>query len=158
MSEPHHLIAKPLTAADFAPYGEVFTAPSEGRENTDWDIPGFDHAKFRLSLSRRGPATLPFATQIMERHPQSQQIFIPLRISRFLVIVAPNDGAPMPKCERTVAFIGQAGQALNYRVGTWHHPFTALDQEAEYAALMFRNGGPLDEEFVDLPRPLLITA
>src|SRR5229473_5359171 len=151
MSEPHHLITKSLTAADFALYGEVFTAPSEGRESTDWDIPGFNDAKFCLSLSRRAPATLPFSTQIMERHPQSQQIFIPLRISRFLVIVAPNDGAPMPKLERAVAFIGCAGQALNYRVGTWHHPFTVLDQGAEYASLMFRDGGPLDEEFVDLP-------
>jgi ureidoglycolate lyase len=158
MSEPHHLIAKPLTAADFAPYGEVFTAPGEGRENTDWEIPGFHRAKFCLSLSRRAPATLPFSTQIMERHPQSQQIFIPLRISRFLVIVAPNDGAPMPKAERAVAFIGRVGQALNYRVGAWHHPFTVLDHEAEYASLMFRDDGPLDEEFVDLPRPLLITA
>jgi ureidoglycolate lyase len=157
MSEPRHLVAKPLTAADFAPYGEVFVAPGEGRENTDWDIPGFDRAKLRLSLSRRAPATLPFSTQIMERHSRSQQIFIPLQIGRFLVIVAANDGAPMPKLERAVAFIGQAGQALNYRVGTWHHPFTVLDREAEYASLMFRDGGPLDEEFVDLPRPLLIT-
>jgi ureidoglycolate lyase len=158
MSEPHRLIATPLTAAGFAAYGEVFTAPSEGRESTDWDVPAFNDAKFRLSLSRRAPAALPFSTQIMERHPQSQQIFIPLRISRFLVIVAANDGAPMPKLERAVAFIGRAGQALNYRVGTWHHPFTVLDHEAEYASLMFRDGGPLDEEFVDLPRPLLITA
>jgi ureidoglycolate lyase len=158
MSEPHHLIAKPLAAADFAPYGQVFAAPREGRDNTDWEVPAFDHAKLCLSLSRRAPATLPFSTQIMERHPQSQQIFVPLRISRFLVIVAPNDGAPMPKLDRVVAFIGQSGQALNYRVGTWHHPFTALDRDAEYASLMFRDGGPLDEEFVDLPRPLLITA
>jgi ureidoglycolate lyase len=158
MGDPHHLVAKSLTAAAFAPYGEVFSAPSEGRQSTDWDIPGFNDAKFRLSLSRRTPAALPFSTQVMERHPQSQQIFIPLRISRFLVIVAANDGAPMPKLERAVAFIGRAGQALNYRVGTWHHPFTVLDHEAEYASLMFRDGGPLDEEFVDLPRPLLITA
>jgi ureidoglycolate lyase len=159
MSEPLHLIAKALTTEAFAPYGEVFAAPrSEGRENTDWDLPGFDRAKLCLSLSRRGPTTLPFSTQIMERHRQSQQIFIPLRVSRFLIIVAPNDGAPMPKPERAIAFIGQPGQALNYRVDTWHHPFTVLDQEAEYASLMFRDGGPLDEEFVDLPRPVLITA
>jgi len=153
-----NLIAKILTPSDFAPYGEVFVAPREGRENTDWEIPSFDRAKFCISLSRRAPAALPFSTQIMERHRQSQQIFIPLRISRFLVIVAPNDGAPTPRLERAVAFIGREGQALNYRAGTWHHPFTVLDREAEYASLMFRDGGPLDEEFVDLPRPLLITS
>src|SRR6266478_5714558 len=158
MSAPYHLIAKTLTASDFAPHGEVFMAPGEGREHTDWDIPGFNHAKLCLSLSRRAPVTFPFSTQVMECHRQSQQIFIPLRISRFLVIVAPNDGAPVPKPERASAFIGREGQALNYRAGTWHHPFTVLDREAEYASLMFRDGGPLDEEFVDLPRPLLITA
>jgi ureidoglycolate lyase len=158
MNESLHLTAMPLTAAAFAPYGEVFGAPDAiGSKSADWPVPGFDHAKFCLSISRRAPAKLPFTTQIMERHLQSQQIFFPLRISRFLVLVAPGGGAA-PDLDRLVAFIGQAGQALNYRIGTWHHPFTVFDAEAEYASLMFKDGSPRDEEFVDLPRPLHITA
>src|SRR5471030_1127573 len=81
MSDPHHLTAKPLTAEEFAPFGDVLTAPrSEGRQNTDWEVPRFDRAKLCLSLSRRAPTTLPFSTRIMERHLQSQQIFLPLRV------------------------------------------------------------------------------
>jgi ureidoglycolate lyase len=158
MNEPLHLTAKTLTSEAFAPYGEVFGAPATlGWTAAEWPMPGFDHAKFCLSISRRAPASLPFTTQIMERHLQSQQIFFPLRISRFLVLVAPGGGA-RPDLDKLVAFIGQAGQALNYRIGTWHHPFTVFDAEAEYASLMFKDGSPRDEEFVDLPRPLHITA
>jgi ureidoglycolate lyase len=158
MNEPLHLTAQTLTADAFAPYGEVFDAPaSVGSKSMDWPVPGFDHAKFCLSISRRAPASLPFTTQIMERHLRSQQIFFPLRISRFLVIVAPGGGT-LPALDQLVAFIGRAGQALNYRIGTWHHPFAVFDAEAEYASLMFRDGGPRDEEFVDLPCPLRITA
>ena len=158
MTEPLHLSATKLSAEAFAPYGEVFGAPSTiGSKSADWPVPGFDCAKFCLSISRRAPASLPFTTQIMERHLQSQQIFFPLRISRFLVIVAPGGGSA-PDLSKLVAFIGQAGQALNYRVGTWHHPFTVFDTEAEYASLMFKDGSSRDEEFVDLPRKLHITA
>jgi ureidoglycolate lyase len=158
MTEPLHLTAEKLTPAAFAPYGEVFGAPGEvGTETASWPVPGFDRAKFCLSISRRAPAALPFTTQIMERHLQSQQIFFPLRISRFLVIVAPGGGTS-PDLGKVVAFIGCAGQALNYRIGTWHHPFTVFDEEAEYASLMFKDGSARDEEFVDLPRPLHITA
>ena len=159
MDEPYHIAAMPLTAQEFAPYGDVFGVPaSETRENADCAIPPIEDAKLCLSLSRRAPATLPFATQIMERHSRSPQIFIPLKVSRFLVIVAPGTGGPLPELERTVAFIGRAGQALSYRAGTWHHPFTVLDEQSQYASLMFRDGTPLDEEFVDLRRRLLITA
>ena len=158
MSQPLHLSARPLAAEAFAPYGEVFDAPgSAGTKTASWPVPGFDQAKFCLNISRRAPASLPFTTQIMERHLQSQQIFFPLRISRFLVIVAPGGGTG-PDLDKLVAFIGRAGQALNYRIGTWHHPFTVFDEEAEYASLMFKNGSARDEEFVDLPRPLHITA
>jgi ureidoglycolate lyase len=158
MTEPLKLTAQPLTPEAFAPYGEVFDAPeSAGTRTASWPLPAIDQAKFCLNISRRAPAALPFTTKIMERHLQSQQIFFPLRISRFLVLVAPGGGAA-PDLDKVVAFIGHAGQALNYRIGTWHHPFTVFDQEAEYASLMFKDGSPRDEEFVDLPRPLHITA
>src|SRR5271154_2437894 len=94
MTEPLHLTAKTLTAEAFMPYGEVFDAPATvGSKSMDWPVPAFDHAKFCLSISRRAPASLPFTTKIMERHLQSQQVFFPLRISRFLVIVAPGGGS-----------------------------------------------------------------
>jgi ureidoglycolate lyase len=157
VTEPLRIAARPLTAEAFAPFGEVLAAPAAiGRDAVDWPVPRLGDPRFCLNLSRRPPASLPFTATVMERHLRSQQSFFPLRIGRFLVLVAPA-GGKAPDLDRVVAFIGRAGQGINYRAGIWHHPFTVFDGEAEYASLMFRDGGDLDEEFVDLARPLLIS-
>ena len=41
-------------------------------------------------------------------------------------------------------------------MNVWHHPLTVLDEAAAFAILMWRTGGPGDEEFTDLASPFRV--
>jgi ureidoglycolate lyase len=153
------ITATPLTAAAFAPYGDVLAAPVDpGRVYFPDAIGnGRPSAALSLSLSRLTPVALPLRSALLERHAFSSQTFLPLSVSRYLVIVAPPapDGGPDAGAAR--AFVAQAGQGITYRAGTWHHGMTVLDRGAEFAVVMWRDGTAADEEFVTLPGELVIS-
>ena len=84
------IVAKPLNAEEFAPYGDVLAPPADlGRVYFDkglrstrpgaWPSLSVGHAKFLPSL--------PLEAKVMERHEFSSQSFVPLDVSRWLVIV-----------------------------------------------------------------------
>jgi len=154
------LTATPLTADAFAPFGHVLDLPA---------APGrVDYSSF--NENRRGPAaavcfrtsltpvsTLPLTTRTMERHEFSTQAFLPVDVARYLVLVAPHgaDGLPDPAGLRL--FLASGEQGICYGADVWHHPMTVLDRPAVFATVMFLDGGPKDEEFVDLPEPVTLT-
>lgn len=157
------IIAQPLTPEAFAPYGDVLAPPSDfGRAYFDEGLRNARAAaRPSLSVSHARPlAGLPLEAKVMERHEFSSQSFLPLDVSRWLVIVAPSaaDGGPDPS--RAVAFVAGPGHGVTYHAGTWHHPVTPLDRPARFAVFMWRDGTSADEEFralaapftVDLPR------
>jgi ureidoglycolate lyase len=152
------LTATPLTAAAFAPYGDVLAAPSDpGRLYFQQALGnGRPSAALSLSLSRLTPTELPLRSALLERHAFSSQTFLPLSVSRYLVIVAPPapDGGPNVGAAR--AFVAGPGQGITYRAGTWHHGMTVLDRGAEFAIVMWRDGTGADEEFLTLPSDLVI--
>jgi ureidoglycolate lyase len=151
------LIAEPLTAVSFAPFGAVLEAPAEpGRTYFEDQLANRrPDAWTSLSIARLAPAmAMPLRAELFERHEFSTQTFLPLSVSRYLVIVAPAAAAPDPALAR--AFIGRAGQGVSYHAGTWHHGMTALDAPASFAMLMWRDGTSRDETFVTLPAALTI--
>ena len=153
------LVAQPLTAAAFAPYGVVVAAaPEPGRIDADDGLANRrPDARLSLTMTRLAPATcLPLEAMLFERHPFSSQTFLPLAVARYLVIVAPDAPDGGPDGARAVAFVGRAGQGVTYPAGLWHHGMTALDQPAEFAVLMWCDGSAGDEEFVPLPTPLRV--
>lgn len=147
------LTLEPLSAAAFAPFGEVLEAPKE---------PGRDYFEKRLgnrregvppsiSLTHRLPAALPLRSTTMERHPTSSQSFIPMDAARWLVIVAPHAAGGGPDMARARAFLARPDQGITYGIDVWHHPFTVLDRPQRFAVVMWRDGSPLDDEFVTVP-------
>jgi ureidoglycolate lyase len=153
------LRAAPLTPEAFAPFGQVFRAPQEkGRLYLDEQLatarPGW---KTSLSVTRAGaPASLPLVATRMERHAYSTQTFVPLEPARYLILVAPNAADSGPDAARARAFIAARGQGITYAMNTWHHPMTVLDAPAGFAVMMWRDGGPDDEHWHTLPRPITI--
>ena len=144
--------AVPLTAAAFAPFGEVLTPP---------DAPGHDYferalangrpgAWPSLSLTLREPAVSPVTVTAMERHAWSSQSFVPLDPARWLVLVAPHIAAGGPDMARAAAFVAGPGQGVTYGADVWHHGLTVLDAPARFAVFMWRDGTAGDEEFVDV--------
>ena len=154
------LTPQPLTAEAFTGFGQVLSLP---------DAPGrVDYSAFLEN--RRGPAAtvcfrtsltppseLPLVTRTMERHAFSSQAFLPVDVSRYLILVAPHgaDGLPDPNGLRL--FLAGATQGISYGADVWHHPMTVLDRAATFATVMFLDGSEGDEEFVDLPFDVTVT-
>ncbi len=154
------LTPEPLTSEAFAGFGHVLDLPTEpGRA----DYSAFNDNRrgsaarvcFRTSLTP--PSDLPLVTQTMERHAFSSQAFLPVDVSRYLVLVAPHgsDGQPDPSGLRL--FLATGDQGITYGADVWHHPMTALDRPAIFATVMFLDGSTDDEEFVDLPDPVTLS-
>ena len=156
MTSVPKIIAEPLTADSFSEFGEVILRPPEGvrqyyselLENTRTD------ARVDLYLTSIEPVDeLPLQATLMERHPFSSQTFLPLKASRYLVIVAPEGGEGGPDLAGVKAFVAEGDQGITYRCGVWHHDMTVLDETAVMAVLMWCDGSSGDEEFLDLDTP-----
>jgi ureidoglycolate lyase len=126
---------EPLTAAAFAPFGDVIE--SEGREPL-WinagtcarydDLAVIDVGESGgrpiLSIFEARPRPLPLPIHTLERHPLSSQAFVPLDSRPFLIVVA-SDG-PGAIETRIRAFASSGVQGVNFRRNTWHHPLIAI--------------------------------
>jgi ureidoglycolate lyase len=142
---------QPLTAAAFAPYGDVIDVPNEpGRtyyEDALGNLRPAAHAS--LSLSFRLPATeAPLEARLLERHEFSSQTFVPIDAARWLIVVAPHAADGGPDTAAIKAFIATGRQGVTYRANTWHHGLTTLDRPGRFAVFMWRDGTKGDEEFV----------
>lgn len=132
---------EPLTAAAFAPFGEVLDATGEPDRLINRGLCGRWHDRARLefgtgragiSLFRAEPRALPLRLEMVERHPLGSQAFLPLDGQPFLVIVAEGGGA-VPG--RIRAFLTAPGQGVNLRRGCWHGVLTPLHPPGLFAVV-----------------------
>ena len=150
------LKVEPLTAEAFAPYGDLIEAAGEPDKLINQDKCGRYHDKARLDFSdgRAGISvfkgekeTLPLTLQMVERHPEGSQAFVPMSADAFLVVVACDDnGVPAdPK-----AFVTEPGQAINFLRGTWHGVLAPLSEPGLFAVIdRIGNGANLEEHWFD---------
>ncbi|WP_170522606.1 ureidoglycolate lyase [Ruegeria arenilitoris] len=148
----------PLTAQAFAPFGDVLEVSgtpdkiiNQGQCGRYHDRAVLDFADGRagISLFDANPRALPYQLEMVERHPQGSQAFVPMTNQPFLVIVAPDeDGVP----GRPLAFVTQPGQAVNYHRGTWHGVLTPLHAPGLFAVVdRIGSGANLEEHWFDTP-------
>lgn len=110
----------------------------------------------RLSFNHSQPRELPLLATEMERHNRSSQCFVPMDVARWVSLVASDTGGK-PDSAALRAFLAREDQAVNYHVGTWHHPLRALDRPGRAAVLMWTTGQKPDEEdWATLPEPVEI--
>jgi ureidoglycolate lyase len=148
------LIPQPLTKEAFAPFGDVIDVPdTAGRtyyEDALGNLRPAAHASLSVSLKAETPER-PLRSDYLERHEFSSQTFMPLDVSRYLIVVAPHAAAGGPDFAGVRAFIATGKQGVTYRANTWHHGLTVLDRPGRFAVFMWRDGGKGDEEFVPVP-------
>lgn len=169
MTQPSVIItAQKLTAAAFAPFGDVIeaagaAAPLQANQGTAErydDVARLeltrDGGQPSLSLFRvRQPTILPFALKLMERHAQGSQTFIPIGGATYFVVVAPAGKAPGPGDLR--AFTASGTQGINLRPGIWHHPLLALRAGDDFVVI--ERAGPGDKtEIIELPTGIALMA
>jgi ureidoglycolate lyase len=149
---------RPLTAAAFAPFGDVLDATDEpdriinqglcGRHH-DRALLDFGAGRAGISLFKAQPRALPVHLDMMERHPEGSQAFLPMSLDPFLVIVAPDAGGPPGQ---PLAFVTAPGQGVNYHRGTWHGVLTPLAEPGLFAVVDRIGAGPnLQEHWFDQP-------
>lgn len=157
------IIARPLTAQDFAPYGDVLEAEGEADKIINQGFCGRWHDRARLDFGLKGragisifkaePRALPYRLDLLERHPDGSQAFVPMSMTEWLVIVAEDDaGQP----GRISAFIAAPGQGINLHRGTWHGVLTPLHAPGLFAVIDRIGTTPNLEEF-PLAVPCTIT-
>ena len=128
---------EPLTATAFAPFGDVLDATGDFRLINDGlcqrhhDRARIDTADARpgISIFNAQPRALPYTFNLIERHPEGSQAFLPMTQHPFLVIVArsPTD---TPR-----AFLTNGAQGINLHRGIWHGVLTPLHAPGLFAVV-----------------------
>ena len=146
---PLILIPEPLTAAAFAPFGDVIEARdsaqrlqvNQGLAERYHDLANVElagsGARVLISIFRSQPRQFPLFLSVLERHPLGSQAFMPLAALPYLVVVAP--GGDVPDVQALRCFTAVPGQGVNYARGTWHHPLLSLRTTTDF--LVIDRGG-----------------
>lgn len=150
--------SKPLTQKDFAPFGQILEAAgdptkiiNQGNCGRWHDLARIDIPTGRpgLSIFQAKPRALPYTLDLLERHPEGSQAFLPMTEHPFLVIAAPDDDG-RPGTPR--AFVTVSGQGINFARGTWHGVLTPLHAPGRFAVIdRIGVGANLEEYPLDPP-------
>jgi len=149
---------EPLTPEAFRPFGDVLDASGAPDRLINQGLCGRFHDRARIDVGdgRAGisvfdarPRALPYRLDMVERHPEGSQAFLPMTGNPFLVIVAPDDGG-RPGLPR--AFLTSPGQGINLLRGTWHGVLTPLHAPGLFAVVdRVGAGANLEEHWFESP-------
>ena len=160
------VLIEPLTAAGFAPFGQVIEMAGArhypingGMTERYHDLArvelGGVHARPLISLFRGQPYDLPLTLTMVERHPLGSQAFYPLSDRPFLVIVA-GDRSSTPDTPR--AFLTAPGQGVNIAMNTWHGVLTPLQAPSDFLVVdRGGDGNNLEEHHFTTPYIVQLT-
>lgn len=132
------LTPAPLTAAAFAPFGDVLEASGEHRLinaglcQRHHDRAGLDFGdagRAGISIFLAEPRALPYSFDLIERHPEGSQAFLPMTEHPFLVIVA----ASLEATPQT--FLTNGAQGINLHRGIWHGVLAPLHAPGLFAVV-----------------------
>ncbi len=128
----------PLTADAFAPFGDVLDATGDFRL-INAGLCQRHHDRARLDFGPEGRAgisiflaearSLPYRFDLIERHPDGSQTFIPMTQAPFLVIVSQGPD------HRPQAFLTNGAQGINLHRGIWHGVLTPLHAPGLFAVI-----------------------
>jgi ureidoglycolate lyase len=151
------IMTRPLTATAFAAFGDVLDATGDfrlingGLCQRHHDLARIDtgDARTGISVFKAEPRTLPYCFDLIERHPEGSQAFLPMTEHPFLVIV--SDG---PRFQ-PLAFLTNGAQGINFHRGTWHGVLTPLHAPGLFAVVDRIGTTPNLEEY-RYPEPVTV--
>ncbi|TDL25906.1 allantoicase [Rickenella mellea] len=185
------LPALPLTPEAFLPFGQVIQAWADhnaappGVKVTPANqgsaikfhklsliqssYPEGSFATSGISVFRCKPLDSPlgdtWAVRVLERHPYTNQAFIPMGVGvklgddvletpgkAYLVVVALNGTDDGPDLKTLRVFVAHSGQGVVYGTGIWHHPMVSLETVMDFACVETQvgNGDAKDCEILQL--------
>ena len=131
------ITSKPLTQTAFAPFGDVLDATGDYRlinvghcrRHDDRARLDMGDARAGISIFKAKPRSLPYTFDLIERHPDGSQAFLPMSEHPFLVIVSKGP-AHTPR-----AFLTNGAQGINLHRGCWHGVLTPLHAPGLFAVV-----------------------
>ncbi|WP_226554690.1 ureidoglycolate lyase [Celeribacter naphthalenivorans] len=152
------ITTKPLTPEAFAPYGDVIDAKgapdkiiNQGKcgryhDRALVDVTPDTGGRVGVSVFHAELRSFPYALDLIERHPEGSQCFVPMSADPFLIIVADGpDATPH-------AFVSDGTQAINFHKGTWHGVLTPLSGNGLFAVIDRIGATPnLEEHWLETP-------
>ncbi|WP_417599652.1 ureidoglycolate lyase [Pararhodobacter oceanensis] len=157
------LITEPLTADAFAPFGDLLDASGAPDKLINQGMCGRYHDRAALdfgpetspagragiSIFNAEPRAFPYVLELVERHPEGSQAFIPMHQNPFMVIVASDEGGT-PGTPR--AFLTNGAQAINFHRNIWHGVLTPLSAPGLFAVIdRIGDTANLQEHWFDTP-------
>ena len=156
------ILPRPLTPHSYAKYGRVLMASPRGEPGAVAnlgtalrfdDVCSVDNsrpksAELKVKIFRSRP--VPFEKRklaLLEKHPCSTQLFIPMNASRYIALVAL--GGDRPDLSTLAAFVAEGPQGISYGPGVWHHPMLTIDSETDFVVMVHEDGTPEDCVVVD---------
>ena len=109
-----------------------------------------------------------FRVHLLERHPYSSQMFVPMNCQkRWLIVVAlskpEKDGVDVckegnagPDYSTMQAFLASSNQGINFAAGVWHHPLIALESDTDFACVVHEDGSSDDCHVVEMQNSVLV--
>lgn len=148
------ITVEPLTSAAFAPFGDVLDANGApdmiinqgkcGRFHDRAQVDFGPDGRAGISVFRADARSLPYQLDMVERHPEGSQAFMPMSQDPFLVIVASDtDGSPSD----IRAFLTEPGQGVNLHRNIWHGVLTPLSEPGLFCVIDRIGDTPNIEEF-----------
>ena len=147
----------PLEADAYGPYGSLIMAARgdvEARSANQGTAKRYNHlaefanlrladASMNISVFRVDPyLKVSLDIRLLEKHPKSTQLFVPMNAERYLVIVALGD--ERPDLSTLKAFVARPQLAIAYPPGVWHHPMVALDSSTDFVCMSYEDDTPAD--------------
>jgi ureidoglycolate lyase len=145
-----------LTTLRFEPFGDVLdcSGPPDKIINAGYCKRyhnrarlNFNNGEAGISFFQAKPRCLPYQFNMLERHPEGSQAFIPLSPNPFLVIVAQNKNNHPTN---PIAFLTKPNQGVNIHRGIWHGVLTPLTKPGIFAVIdQISQGENLEERWLD---------
>jgi ureidoglycolate lyase len=155
----HRIPIELLTKAAFSPFGDVIETDfadaiviNGGFALRADDLAQIDVAAsggtVNVSLLVAKARQRPIKVTMMERHPLSSQLILPLQERSWLVLVCTDPLVPAS----FRAFEASGRQGVNYARNVWHHPLLVLDDDERFLVIDRKGpGNNLEEVWVDDP-------
>ena len=150
------IIPEMIGVENFLPFGDLIEANADKRIDINSgtcqrfndlatiDV-GMDDGSPIVNIFRAKPYSRPFIIKMMEQHPLGSQLFMPLQVYDYLVVVAKPGGQITN--EHIKVFQVKGNQGVNFHKGVWHHPLLVLSEQQDFFVL---DRGGNDSNLIEL--------
>ena len=132
-----------ITKENFSKYGDLITIRNKTSENINnnttqsfFDLANIeilgDNTNSRLNIFSAKKRIFPLDIDMLEMHPLSSQVFLPMSKADFIVLVTPVN--IKPDLNKIECFKVSNGDGINFKTSIWHFPLISI-QDAKFITI-----------------------